>query len=485
MQSIALHNIIKSFKNHKILIVGDIMLDNFIYGRVERISPEGPIPILRFSYQKMMAGGAGNVAANIISLGGNAHLLSCVGEDDKAEDLKKQLKIQNISSYLVVDKMRPTTEKTRYIAKGQQLLRLDNELSESISVDIEKKLYKEVQNCISDFDVILLSDYAKGVLTPSLSVNIIALANKHNKPILVDPKGSNWEAYKNATLITPNIYEAAAVTRYKVNNNQQAEDTAHKLVKDYKLKGLLLTRGSQGMSLSVGKEVHHFATEAAEVADVSGAGDTVVATFALGLAAGIDMTHVASLANSAAGIVVEKLGTATVTAIELMMRTSQAIHKYEGELMTINALLERVENWKSRGFVVGFTNGCFDLLHAGHLHNFIEAKKECDRLIVAVNSDVSVRRLKGDSRPVQSLEDRARVLAHIREIDAVCMFEEETPYDLIQKIQPDILIKGGDYNIKDIVGHDIVLAKGGRVITIPLLEGFSTTTTIAKITDKS
>lgn len=485
MHSTALHNIVKSFKNYKILIIGDIMLDNFVYGHVERISPEGPIPILKYTHQKMMAGGAGNVAANIISLGGHAHLISCVGKDDKAEALKAQLKSQNISAYLAKDENRPTTEKTRYIAKGQQLLRLDNELAMSISASIEQELLEEIQQCISNFDVILLSDYAKGVLTASLSQKVIALANEYNKPILVDPKGSQWSAYKKATLITPNIHEAAVITGYTAQNNKEAEDTAHRLAQDYELKGLLLTRGAQGMSLYEGENMRHFATEAAEVADVSGAGDTVVATFALALAAGVDMATAAAISNSAAGIVVEKSGTATVTASELMARTGQAIHQYHDELMALDALLARVENWKKRGFTIGFTNGCFDLLHAGHLHNFIEAKKECDRLIVAVNSDASVKRLKGETRPVQSLEDRARVLAHIREIDAVCMFEEDTPYDLIQKLQPDILIKGGDYKPEDIAGYDIVRARGGRVVTIPLLEGFSTTATIAKIANKT
>ncbi len=485
MQPVALHNVVKSFKNYKILIIGDVMLDNFVYGQVDRISPEGPIPILKYSHQKMMAGGAGNVAANIISLGGQAHLISCVGKDNKAEDLKNQLKAEHISAYLAKDEKRPTTEKTRYIARGQQLLRLDNELAMPISSDIEKELFEEVKQVIEDFDVILLSDYAKGVLTASFSQKIIALANQAGKPILVDPKGSDWQAYKKATLITPNIHEAAVITGYTAQNNKEAEDTACRLAKDYELKGLLLTRGPQGMSLYSGEDMRHLATEAAEVADVSGAGDTVVATFSLALAAGMDMTTAASIANTAAGIVVEKLGTATVSASELMQRTSQAIHQYEGELMAMDILLSRVENWKKRGFTIGFTNGCFDLLHAGHLHNFIEAKKECDRLIVAVNSDASVKRLKGESRPVQSLEDRARVLAHLREIDAVCMFEEDTPYDLIEKLQPDILIKGGDYKVEDIAGHDVVLAKGGRVVTIPLLEGFSTTATIAKIANKA
>ncbi len=458
------------------------MLDNFIYGHVERISPEGPIPILKYSHQKVMAGGAGNVAANIISLGGHAHLLSCIGQDDIASLLEEQLNKQHISFDFFHDKKRPTTQKTRYIAKGQQLLRLDNEALMPIAEDMENHLYQKAIDIIEGFDVLLLSDYAKGVLTPSLAAKLIALAHQHNKPVLVDPKGSNWQAYTNATLITPNIHEAAILTGYTAQNNQQAEETALQLAQSYNLKGLLLTRGAQGMSLNAEGEVHHLATEAAEVADVSGAGDTVVATFALALAAGMDMALAAALANSAAGIVVEKSGTATVTAQELIERSSQSIHQYQDELMSLNSLLERVENWKSRGFIVGFTNGCFDLLHAGHLHNFIEAKKECDRLIVAVNSDASVKRLKGESRPVQSLIDRARVLAHLREIDAVCMFEEDTPYDLIEKIQPDILIKGGDYKVEDIAGHDIVLAKGGRVVTIPLLEGFSTTSTINKIT---
>ncbi|MFV0321497.1 MAG: bifunctional D-glycero-beta-D-manno-heptose-7-phosphate kinase/D-glycero-beta-D-manno-heptose 1-phosphate adenylyltransferase HldE [Alphaproteobacteria bacterium] len=479
-----LHHTAQSFKNRKILIIGDVMLDRFIYGDVQRISPEGPIPILKFEREKYMAGGAGNVAANIIALGGNAHLISICGSDDTAGLLKQTLAEQNITCDLIADDTRPTIEKTRFVSRAQQLLRLDKESNLVISEEIEAHIFHKAENLAAEYDVILLSDYAKGLLTPKLSANLINLAGQLGKPIIVDPKGSNWDAYRHATLITPNTHEAAGIIGYTPKTNDDAENIALSLCKDYDLGALLLTRGPQGMTLAYDNKIKHLATEAQVVADVSGAGDTVVATLSLGLAAGLDIENAVTIANTAAAIVVEKTGTATVSANELEARTQKSIHQYEGELMDHQKLLSRIENWRSRGLIVGMTNGCFDLLHAGHLHNFMEAKKECDRLIVAVNSDASVKRLKGPSRPVQNLEDRARVLAHLREVDAVCAFEQDTPYDLVKLLQPDVLIKGGDYKVEEIAGHDIVLGNGGRVVLIPLLEGFSTTATIAKIAEK-
>ncbi|MFV0431846.1 MAG: D-glycero-beta-D-manno-heptose-7-phosphate kinase [Alphaproteobacteria bacterium] len=479
-----LHITAQSFKNRKILILGDVMLDRFVYGEVGRISPEGPIPIIKYEREKLMAGGAGNVAANIIALGGKAQLISICGSDETATALKAALDTQDITYHLITDASRPTIEKTRFVARAQQLLRLDKESNQAISAAIEEQVLAEVEKYINDCDVVLLSDYAKGLLTPKLSANLVSMANKLSKPIIIDPKGTNWDAYKNATLITPNTIEAAGILGYEPKLNDEAAKAAQTLCHKYQLGSVLLTRGPQGMSLAYGDKVKHLPTKAQIVADVSGAGDTVVAALSLGLAAGLDIENAANIANISAAIVVEKTGTATVNASELEQRIQKSVHQYEGELMDKQKLLNRVEDWKSRGLIVGFTNGCFDLLHAGHLHNFIEAKKQCDRLIVALNSDASVKRLKGESRPVQSLKDRARVLAHLREVNAVCVFEEDTPYNLIKEIQPDVLMKGGDYKVEEIAGHDIVLNNGGHVILIPLLEGFSTTNTIAKITGK-
>ncbi len=479
-----MQQLIDDFNHQKILIIGDIMLDCFVYGSASRISPEAPVAVLSNTKQQSMVGGAGNVAANIASLGGLAHVISVTGDDYDGRELIDILHKLNIQASLLVDKTRPTTRKTRFIAQSQQLLRVDEEIAQPIDQTLEQQIFDKVQQYLPNYDAIILSDYAKGVLTKNLVPQLIALAELHSKPILIDPKGSDWSHYRGATLLSPNVKEAKDITDILANDDQAAEKVAQHIREHYELSYLLLTRSEQGMSLASSDKVHHIRAQALEVTDVSGAGDTVIASLTLALCAGADITIATRIATIAAAIAVEKLGTACVQTEELLLRLEQNLYPYDDAANSLHQLLERMASWRRRGFKVGFTNGCFDLLHAGHLHTFIEGKKHCDRLIVAVNSDDSIKRLKGEDRPIQSLDGRAKVLSHLREVDAVCAFDDDTPIKLIEAIKPDILIKGGDYKAEDIVGYDIVTNAGGKVITIPLIEGISTTKTIEKITQQ-
>lgn len=479
-----MQQLIDDFQHQKLLIIGDIMLDCFVYGSASRISPEAPVAVLSHTSQKLMAGGAGNVAANIASLGGKAHVISITGDDSDGKALTHILQDLNIQTSLFTDPSRSTTRKTRFIAQSQQLLRVDEEYTQAIDQTLEQQILATVQQYLPSYDAIILSDYAKGALTKNLVPQLITLAKSHEKPILIDPKGTDWSHYRGATLLSPNIKEAYDITGILAYDDQKAEEAAQHIRKTYELSYLLLTRSEQGMSLASKDKTHHIRAQALEVMDVSGAGDTVIASLSLALCAGADISVAARIATIAAAIAVEKLGTACVQTEELLQRLEQSLYPYDDTPNPLSKLLKRIASWRRRGFKIGFTNGCFDLLHAGHLHTFIEGKNHCDRLIVAVNSDDSIRRLKGDDRPVQTLAGRVKLLSHLREVDAVCSFDDDTPITLIEAIKPDVLIKGGDYTMEDIVGYDIVTNNGGKVITIPLVEGISTTKTIEKITQK-
>ncbi len=477
----SIQQIIRDFSKQRLLIIGDIMLDQFIYGKVSRISPEAPVPVLSEATQKIMVGGAGNVAANIVSLGGKAHVIAAVGDDNAAKEVHQCLDSLGVSSDLQIDKTRPTIKKTRFIAQAQQLLRLDEEQTHPIDISMEANILQAAKEQLVNCDCMILSDYAKGVLTKNLVPQLIALAKSMDKPVFIDPKGSDWSHYRGATLLSPNLKEAYEITQQYACDDASAAEVAQLLRSKYALSYLLLTRSEKGMSLASEGNTQHIHTQAREIADVSGAGDTVIASLSLALCAGAEMAAALHIATIAAAIVVEKLGTARVQTSELLSRIEETIHPYHDGEKTLAELLDRVESWRRRGFNIGFTNGCFDLLHAGHLHTFIEAKKHCDRLIVAVNSDSSIKRLKGQNRPIQPLQNRIKMLAHLREIDAVIDFCEDTPLALIEAIKPDMLFKGGDYQAEDIVGYDVVTQRGGKVVTIPLVEGISTTNTIKAI----
>lgn len=468
----------------KLAVIGDVMLDHFVYGAVERISPEAPIPVLKVEREAKMLGGAGNVARNATALGARVSLVATVGDDDAGRRVAELVGAESsLSGDLIVLPGRPTTVKVRYVAQGQQLLRADREDAAAVSADVERRLLESVEAAVNDADVVVISDYAKGTVSRAIAVRAVATARKLKKPVIVDTKVPDVRPFAGATLLTPNARELAALTGLPVASNADVEAAAVQFVKDFDLGGLVVTRSERGMSVvGRGQTPEHLAAEAREVYDVSGAGDTVLATLALALGAGAPLQDAAALANVAAGIVVGKSGTAVVRADELLrvLRASELKGTHD-KIMSFDQLLERVAAWRTGGLSVGFTNGCFDLLHPGHVSLLAQASAHCDRLIVGLNADASVRKLKGEGRPVNGETARAVVLAAMETVDAVVLFAEDTPLKLIEALRPDLLVKGADYTIDKVVGADVVASYGGRVLLIELVPGQSTTGTITRM----
>ena len=466
---------LKMINKGHVLVFGDIILDRYISGSVDRVSPEAPVPVLKPSNEEIRLGGAANVALNLSSLGSNTTLIGVTGKDESSTQIIDLLKKNNIKKALSKSK-HPTISKLRILASQQQLIRIDNE-EEFSETDWQSSLsnYRKYIN-LKKNKVLIISDYEKGTLR-NIPL-IIREAKKLKKIILVDPKGDDFSKYKSADIITPNFQEFERVVG-KVNSDPEITKKGKDLIKSLNLNSLLITRGSEGMTLldkRNGKVIREdFPTEARDVFDVSGAGDTVIASIAAGLAGGFSLSESIRLANLAAGIVVGKSGTATVNQAELV--------PYLGlseSYVSFNEVKVYSKDLHERGKKIVFTNGCFDILHAGHVE-YLEAAKELgDKLIVAINTDRSVRKLKGSSRPVNTLAHRAKVLASLQCIDKVVFFDEDTPIKLIKAIRPDVLVKGGDYKLKDIVGHKEVSQSGGSVVTIPLVKGLSTSKIISK-----
>jgi D-beta-D-heptose 7-phosphate kinase/D-beta-D-heptose 1-phosphate adenosyltransferase len=471
--------------SHSILVVGDLMLDRFIYGQVERISPEAPIPVLRFQRETAMLGGAGNVVRNLVSLGQKAELVAITGNDPAGFEIAKLLSTDaNVTPHLINDAGRPTTIKSRYIAGVQQVLRVDHERAEELSPALEEQLAMRLRMAIASCEIVIMSDYAKGVLTPNLIATCIKLAQEMGKKVIVDPKIRDYTRYQNADVITPNRKELAEATRMNIGSVDEAVMAARMLIKKFNFNAVLAKLGGDGVCL-VPKtgEPSHIAATAREVYDVSGAGDTVVAAFATALAGGLPMEAAARLANEAGSIVVGKIGTATVTIDELAKSLRQTEARELGEkVMPLSKALETVERWRRQGLNIGFTNGCFDLLHPGHISLLQQARAACDRLVVGLNSDASVKRLeKGPDRPIQNTSARSTVLSGLVSVDLVVVFEEDTPLELIQALRPSVLVKGADYSIDKVVGAKEVQSWGGKVVLAELVEGQSTTNTIKKL----
>ena len=466
---------LKMLNKGHVLVFGDIILDRYISGSVDRVSPEAPVPVLKPSNEEIRLGGAANVALNLSSLGSNTTLIGVTGKDESSTQIIDLLKKNNIKKALSKSN-HPTISKLRILASQQQLIRIDNE-EEFSETDWQSSLsnYRKYIN-LKKNKVLIISDYEKGTLR-NIPL-IIREAKKLKKIILVDPKGDDFSKYKSADIITPNFQEFEKVVG-KVNSEPEITKKGKDLIKSLNLNSLLITRGSEGMTLldkRNGKVIREdFPTEARDVFDVSGAGDTVIASIAAGLAGGFSLSESIRLANLAAGIVVGKSGTATVSQAELV--------PYLGlseSYVSFNEVKVYSKDLHERGKKIVFTNGCFDILHAGHVE-YLEAAKELgDKLIVAINTDRSVRKLKGSSRPVNTLAHRAKVLASLQCIDKVVFFDEDTPIKLIKAIRPDVLVKGGDYKLKDIVGHKEVSQSGGSVVTIPLVKGLSTSKIISK-----
>jgi D-beta-D-heptose 7-phosphate kinase / D-beta-D-heptose 1-phosphate adenosyltransferase len=467
-----------------VLCVGDLMLDEFVYGEVSRISPEAPAPVIAARRSETNIGGAGNVARNIASLGGRCIFVGLVGADDAGAKLKVELgRHAGVESVLVSDPARPTTRKVRFVSEhfSTHMLRADWELAAPASAEIEQKLIDAVLPLLSRADIVLLSDYAKGVLTARVIRNVIDAARKAGKRVIVDPKSANFAIYRGASLLTPNRKEFAEATRSRADTDQSIADAARDALILADCEAILVTQSEDGMTLVPREgEAVHVPAHPVKVRDVSGAGDTVVAALALALAAGADWEAALRISSAAAAVAVSKQGTASVSAAELRRRILP--HAYlaaEEKIVAAGGDLEpHLAAWRKQGLRVGFTNGCFDILHPGHVKVLTAARGACDRLIVGLNSDASVKRLKGEGRPVQNESARAEVLAALEAVDLVAVFEEDTPLKLISAIKPSVLVKGGDYTRETVVGHEIVEAHGGEVVLVDTLQGHSTTSLV-------
>ena len=474
------------FAGVRILVLGDAMLDRFLYGDVDRISPEAPVPVVRLRRSHAMPGGAGNVARNISALGGRAVLVGLLGEDEAAAELRGLLAGDpGIEDATVASAARRSTRKMRVIAGNQQVARLDEEEARPADTAEAEALVEAVRRRVAGCKALVLSDYAKGALTPAVVAGAIAAAHETGVPVFADPKSDDFGLYRGADCLTPNARELARATRLPTGTEAEVVAAARAAMRAAGVPALLCTRAERGMVLVRADGGHAgVGAEAREVFDVSGAGDTVIATLALAHAAGRPLEEAMRIANAAAGVVVGKLGTATLGAEELdhALRAGGGPDEAgDAAALDLGAALRRVAEWRAQGLRVGLANGCFDILHAGHVSLLRAARRRCDRLVVALNADASAARLKGASRPVNALADRAAVVSALSAVDAVVAFEEDTPLELIRALRPDVLVKGADYTEDRVVGADLVRASGGEVVLVDLLPGRSTTGIAARL----
>ena len=469
----------------RVLCVGDVILDQFITGEVERISPEAPVPVLRILGETAMLGGAGNVARNVAALGGQGTLIALTGDDTAADEIDAAISsLETASADLVRHNTRPTTIKTRFVAGTHQILRADAEVSEPLDDNSGDALIARAEAAMSTHHVLVLSDYGKGVLSNGRAQRLISAAKTAGIPVIVDPKGSDYTIYAGADVITPNRKEIREASGMPAAGLDGAADAAKTIADRHSLAAVLVTLSQDGMLLAAAGDVHHLSAEAREVFDVSGAGDTVVATISGALAVGASLSNAAKLANVCAGIVVGKAGTAAAYRAEVIAKLRhQDISRVEAKLRSHDQAREQVAVWRRQDFKIGFTNGCFDVLHPGHVSLLHQARAVCDRLVVALNSDASVKRLKGESRPIQTETARAAVLASLVHVDLCVLFDADTPIDLITLFKPDVLSKGADYAVDQVVGAPEVQSWGGRIVLAELKDGFSTTATIARMAE--
>jgi D-beta-D-heptose 7-phosphate kinase/D-beta-D-heptose 1-phosphate adenosyltransferase len=465
----------------KILVVGDVMLDRYWHGDTGRISPEAPVPVVKVSKLEDKAGGAANVAKNIAYLDGQVSLLGIIGNDDNGSSLQTLLKNEKINSQLITQDDAPTIAKMRVISRHQQVVRLD--LEETFLEAHSELLLQKLTEIVDDFDVVLFSDYNKGSLAKISEM--IKVAKAAGKTVLVDPKSKQLADYRGADFITPNLNEYTAAGGIK-GDEQVLADCARKIIAECGIGAMLLTRSEQGMSLITPSEKHDFAAQVLEVSDVTGAGDTVIATLAVMLGTGMPAKQAVEIANVAAGLVVAKLGAATVSPEELSAKLTQYLRETGEQYQApTQEILHHIELARQRGEKIVFTNGCFDILHAGHVRYLAQAKARGDKLVVGLNNDASISRLKGPERPINPLDERATVIGALASVDWVIPFgaveENDTPAKLIEQVKPDVLVKGGDYKVEEIAGADFVLANGGTVEVLEFVNGCSTSNVIKKI----
>ena len=464
-----------------VLCIGDVMLDDFVYGEVTRISPEAPTPVLAVKHSAVGIGGAGNVARNIAALGARCIFVGLVGDDEAGLALRAALgRLGAVVPDLVIEQARPTTRKVRFVSEhhSTHLMRADWETAAPASAESRAAIVARVEAAMPQVGAVVLSDYAKGVLTEPVIRAIIAAARRHDKPVIVDPKGHDYRVYRGATMITPNAKELAAAVHRPLRDQADIAAAAAELARMVESQAVLVTRSEQGMSLHVeGQEPIHIEAYPVKVRDVSGAGDTVAAVMAILAATRTPYEHAMRAANAAAAVVVGKRGTSTVSLVELRHRLLPAASLAPEDKIVFDwsVLDERLAEWRRHGLRVGFTNGCFDLLHRGHVKLLAEARAACDRLVVGLNSDASTSRLKGEGRPINPAEGRAEVLAALEAVDLVVVFEQDTPLELIRRVRPAVLVKGADYRIDQVVGRDVVEEAGGDVLLVSLVPGHSTT----------
>ena len=483
-ESVQLLTLIEGLGDARVLCVGDVMLDRFVYGDVSRISPEAPVPVCRVVSESAMLGGAGNVARNLASIGASVEFVSVLGSDKAAEEVRSLISDDDrIKAKFINDSERQTTIKERFVAGPQQLLRVDREETEEVGSEISHQLLEYVSSLLPDVGALVISDYGKGVLSTGTIIELICAGRDAKCPVIIDPKGDDYRRYSGATLITPNRRELCEASRKDIFDDDSAAAAAKFIAKEYEIENVLVTRSAEGMTLVSRTGVDHLPAEAREVFDVSGAGDTVVATLAASLAAGSTLLDAARLANVAAGIVVGKTGTAITDVSEIAASLRRQDMQISGELkvMPLEAAVEQVAAWRAKGERVGFTNGCFDLIHPGHVAILVKSRAACDRLVVGLNADESVKRLKGESRPVQNEAARAAVMASLASVDLVVLFTDDTPVKLIEALRPDVLAKGADYTVAEVVGGEFVQSYGGEILLVDLEEGHSTTGTIERM----
>jgi D-beta-D-heptose 7-phosphate kinase / D-beta-D-heptose 1-phosphate adenosyltransferase len=481
---------LKLIERQTVLCVGDLMLDDFVYGEVTRISPEAPTPVLAVRHNEIEIGGAGNVARNIAALGARCVFVALIGNDDAGLVLTNALGKFNdgIVPDLVVDQARQTTRKVRFVSEhhSTHLMRADWETAGAVSAQSEAALIAYAEAALPQVGAVVLSDYAKGVLTPRVIRAVIDGAKRLGRPVIVDPKSHDYSVYCGATLITPNAKELAAAVHRPLTSDTEIAEAAAELAQTLSCEAVLVTRSEEGMTLQVtGEPPVHIPAYPVKVRDVSGAGDTVAAVMAVLLAMKTPFEPAMRAANAAAAVVVGKRGTATVSLAELRHRILPAASLAPEDKIVFDwsVLDERLEEWRRHGLRVGFTNGCFDLLHRGHIRLLAEARAACDLLIVGLNSDASTRRLKGPARPINPAEGRAEVLAALEAVDLVVVFEQDTPLELIELVRPNVLIKGADYKREDVVGHEVVEASGGQVVLVDLVPGHSTTNIVRRVSE--
>lgn len=468
----------------KVLCLGDLILDQYVYGQVSRISPEAPVPVLAIDQEVEMLGGAGNVMRNLSSLGVTACLLGVVGDDATGHRVQQSLEaLPKATASLLKVPNRRTSLKIRHVCSGHQLLRADFEDAHTFEPDVYDALFKMFQAQLPHYSVVVLSDYGKGLFPPAFVARLIEEAKRQGAFVIVDPKHKDFRVYKGADLITPNLKEAQEAVKFPLKTDADIIQGAQCLQRDADIAHILITRSQDGMTLiQASGAVDHLKAQAQEVFDVSGAGDTVVSALAASLAVNPDLLLAATFANVAAGLVVRKIGTATVTPAELKAALDlQAVTQTDTKVVATDTALQRILQWRQQGQKIGFTNGCFDLLHVGHISLLEQAKQACDRLVVALNTDQSIQNLKGPTRPLQNETDRSRIMAALGMVDLVVLFDEATPLALIQRLKPDVLVKGSDYTLEQIVGAQDVLGWGGQVLRVDLVPQKSTTNIVKKM----